>query len=489
MYLWFPLAFLLVQVAVLVFFPAVRAPAAYLYMVLAPLAAAIALGWRAYIVSRAARTGWALLASALVIWSVGAFCNLWQELVLGHQNEMYRDSMLGFAIATVPILFLLATDWRPRGRYLLAATDALMSAAVGYIYFLLTWSMITAQSAPSESGTTYLIWQFDAQNLYILFGALLRWYVAQRNPERDLFRALAVYWALYTVIVTVNDHFIAGDPSFGPEYGSIVSLAFAVLAGFALYRPSLRPIRQANQALVRTVRGGSPIMLAGALLLLSLALIRVDYAWGVAGVVISVLGIGLRSTLSQVGFIEREGSFRKERSTLQSIAWTDGLTGIPNRHFLNEALARADRTERRSHKPLAVLMIDIDHFKRLNDRYGHPAGDACLREVARVLREALARQDDVVARYGGEEFIVLLRDTDLDGAQAVGERLREVVEALGIENQESPIGVVTVSVGVASALLHGASSATALCELADKALYEAKIGGRNQVRSLSTATA
>jgi diguanylate cyclase (GGDEF)-like protein len=127
-------------------------------------------------------------------------------------------------------------------------------------------------------------------------------------------------------------------------------------------------------------------------------------------------------------------------------------------------------------------MIDIDHFKLLNDRYGHPVGDGCLREVARALQRALVRPDDVLARYGGEEFIVLLRDSPAASAQVVAERLRASVQDLRIQNAGSPERVVTVSIGVASAELTDEAVAARLVEDADRALYEAKCAGRNLVK-------
>lgn len=132
---------------------------------------------------------------------------------------------------------------------------------------------------------------------------------------------------------------------------------------------------------------------------------------------------------------------------------------------------------------MAILMIDIDHFKLLNDRYGHPAGDACLREVAGVLQRNLVRPDDVLARYGGEEFIAMLLGIDLAGAQVVAERLRLAVKELHIENSGSPLGIVTISVGVSCAILEGDVLPERLVEAADRALYEAKCAGQDRTRA------
>jgi hypothetical protein len=399
---YLPIVFLLLQLGVLALFgPAVTGPAAYVLMVVAPLFAAAATFWRGHAHVSSIRFGWYAVSLAMTIWAVGAFCNLWEEMILHHQNEMYRSSMLAFSLAVVPTTFLLATDWRLHRRQLLRVVDALVALALGCTYFQYTWSMIHDQAAPTEAGVAYLVWLLDFQNVYLAVGALLRWYVAEDSDERDLFRALAVHLWVYLIIVFVNDHYFAGNPAFGPQYGTIVTVSFAVLWSFALRAPSAQPVRMVNSALVRMVRSGSPILLALALLTASLLLIRVEYLWGSVGVLIAVLGIGVRTTLIQVQHIEHKEALRREASALQTIAWTDALTGVPNRHFFTEALTRAWRDEHRL-GPQAILMIDIDHFKLLNDRYGHPVGDGCLRDVARALQRGLARPNDVLARYGGE---------------------------------------------------------------------------------------
>jgi diguanylate cyclase (GGDEF)-like protein len=482
MSIYLPVAFLSLQLVVLSFFgPSITGPAAYILMVIAPLFTAAATLWRGRSHPTSVRYGWYALSLALAIWAAGAFGNLWQEMVLHHQDEMYRASMLAFNLAVVPTTYLLASDWRLHGRQLLRAVDALVALALGCMYFQYTWAMINDHSAPAEAGVAYLVWLLDLQNICLAAAALVRWYVAEDRGERDLFRALSAYTLIYFVIVFINDHWFAGNPAFGPQYGTLVTLAFAMLCGFALRPPSARPVQPVNSTVVRMVRSASPILLAVALLTASLFLIRVNYLWGCVGILIAVLGIGVRTTLMQVHQLERREALRKEASALQTIAWTDALTGVPNRHFFADSLARACRGERRAGTQ-AILMIDIDHFKLLNDRYGHPVGDGCLRDVARALQRSLVRPDDVLARYGGEEFIVLLHDSPAAGAQVVAERLRAAVQNLKIENAGSPERVVTVSIGVASAELGNDAEAERLVEDADRALYEAKCAGRNQVK-------
>jgi diguanylate cyclase (GGDEF)-like protein len=168
---------------------------------------------------------------------------------------------------------------------------------------------------------------------------------------------------------------------------------------------------------------------------------------------------------------------------LRANALLDGLTGVANRRKFDEDLQADWRHCAREGTPLALLMVDVDYFKRFNDQYGHQAGDACLRAIARVLGQALRRPYDKVARYGGEEFACLLPNTDLAGARTLAQRMVDEVRALAIEHLPSGVEPsVTISVGVASvwASSDGASPG-GLLKAADEALYRAKREGRGRV--------
>jgi diguanylate cyclase (GGDEF)-like protein len=169
---------------------------------------------------------------------------------------------------------------------------------------------------------------------------------------------------------------------------------------------------------------------------------------------------------------------RQSREELERLSVTDGLTGLWNRRSMMERLAAESARARRAGLHFAVLMVDVDHFKRYNDAHGHLAGDEVLIRVAAVLRHA-TREADTVARYGGEEFLVLLADTDMEGAVHVAERARK---ALALE--ALPGGVVTLSIGVAAYPDLG-ETPEALIMSADVALYQAKHQGRDRVVSAS----
>lgn len=163
---------------------------------------------------------------------------------------------------------------------------------------------------------------------------------------------------------------------------------------------------------------------------------------------------------------------------LQQLSRTDRLTGLSNRGFWEECLKHEYARHRRQHSAAALVMFDIDHFKKVNDTYGHPAGDKVIQAVAEVVR-AQVRDSDYAGRYGGEEFVVLLPDSDSAGAGLLAERLRQCIEALVVTHEGQSIPF-TISLGVAD-LSQPTEQYEQLLERADQALYASKRGGRNRV--------
>jgi diguanylate cyclase (GGDEF)-like protein len=175
----------------------------------------------------------------------------------------------------------------------------------------------------------------------------------------------------------------------------------------------------------------------------------------------------------------RQAQEDKERA--ERDAMSDGLTGVSNRRWLDDRLPRIMMRHRRDHAPLTVMILDVDHFKKFNDTYGHAVGDHVLRTVATVLASAL-RPPDSVARYGGEEFVVILPATDLPGGVQAAERVRERVAATSLDQGDGVrLPPVHVSIGVAN--LTADDTAETLLARADACLYRAKQNGRNRVES------
>ncbi|MFT0859770.1 GGDEF domain-containing protein [Ancylobacter sp. G4_0304] len=216
---------------------------------------------------------------------------------------------------------------------------------------------------------------------------------------------------------------------------------------------------------------GVPIRLAPDLVVGSLCVLRREAA--AHGEAIDISGLE-----DIAAIVVDEIELRQRNEELTRLTRVDALTGLANRRGFDEAIARAVTRCLRTGEPLSLAIIDIDHFKAINDTLGHPAGDAALRQLAAVLSGVFRRTDDVIARYGGEEFAVLFPGSPVDAALQAGERLREALRAAAIPHPTR--GLTTVSVGIAT---HGGPDLTAdaLVAEADAALYAAKRQGRDRV--------
>ncbi len=273
-------------------------------------------------------------------------------------------------------------------------------------------------------------------------------------------------------------------------------------SGILLFRPDSFP----HQVILTFVLGG---MVAGAVPLLSsvgrayqcfaipavvpisIRMLSVgDSTHLIMGLMIAIFGIAMLATSAQVRRLFRESERLRDQllssielsHALENLVHKDGLTGIPNRRFFEEELNKEWRRAERNQEKLSVIIADIDHFKEYNDRYGHPAGDKCLIEVAQAMQRALSRPGDVMARIGGEEFAFLLPRTGLGGAISVAEQIRRHILGLNLPNESTTIAKqVTLSFGVASSDASSVSSAADLICASDLALYEAKHRGRNQI--------
>jgi len=179
-------------------------------------------------------------------------------------------------------------------------------------------------------------------------------------------------------------------------------------------------------------------------------------------------------------------TLKRQTDLLQSMARIDGLTGLANRRHFDEKLEAEWRRCARSGTPLALILIDLDHFKLFNDYYGHQAGDSCLQQVAACLKRQFTRSHDLVARYGGEEFVCVLPETALAGAEAKAHALEGAIRELKIAHEKTGVagGIVTISLGVAAVVPAPSDDRASLILGADRSLYLAKGAGRAQVKTL-----
>jgi diguanylate cyclase (GGDEF)-like protein len=264
------------------------------------------------------------------------------------------------------------------------------------------------------------------------------------------------------------------DTDYGTSFDLIIDLPFLLLIGLTMRTarpPSVRIIDASQRE--RLALAISPLLLPVMLLVVAATMLASHTLWAEAGFATATIVYGLRNALTHLRNLE-------DRDRLAQLSQIDDLTGLPNRRSFDAMLQTEWARARRSGTCLAVLMIDIDHFKLLNDHLGHQEGDRRLRDVARALAGCASRAADMVARYGGEEFVVILPATSAEEARHLAESMRIGVLALALPTP-APGGRVSISIGVSSTEMPAVDDPEALLACADAALYTAKRHGRNAV--------
>lgn len=462
---WLPLLFVALHGALLVVGGRHAWLVSLVFLILAPLMAGAACIYRARHGGFA--RGWIALAIAMLLWAGGMAGNLFSGLVLDSWSGVGALSMLLFILYGVPIILVLAVP--EREPWPVRLIDAGLALALGYLFFRHTFALASLADA-SLSNIVKLRLMFDIENLYIFAFALIR-FLASANPaQRAFFGGLSVYAALYLVTAAFINH-LHSDVYYGQWPDLVIGLPFLILAGLALADRggASMPV---SLRFGRAVRVGGPLMLPAALLTVSAVLVGAQPLHAIAGCAAAILGYGMRTIWVQVRSLDAH-------DRLEHLARVDQLTGLGNRRQFDESLRREWLRAQRTGQGLALLMIDIDHFKLLNDSFGHPVGDRRLHEVAQALAGCATRGVDTVARYGGEEFAAILPGATPQHARMLAETMRAAVARLELPSP-APLGYVTVSIGIGHIDQVADGDVAVLAAAADAALYEAKQSGRNR---------
>jgi diguanylate cyclase (GGDEF)-like protein len=429
---------------------------------------------------------WLTLAASMLLWLCGMALSARQNYVMDNANPAPGDSMFFYILYVVPVLISLSSSPVVTRKRWGLAIDLVLASLLGVMFYVRTFGIVTTEGAAGHQEAIAIVQMLDLENVFMFLVAGVRLLAAERKREASFYRVVAIYFAVYCISGFFYNRFIAlGDyPDFGSSWDILLDLQLLALLLAALHKPTGGRVGwRAPVLLVRIVQSGSPIFMSVSVLALGLLVMPHHSALGVAACAAAVLGIGIRSTLTQVSLVEVESRLQAQHATLEGLAYRDGLTELANRRALDETLLREWHLTAERGEPVALLMIDIDFFKQFNDRYGHLEGDECLRRVAGALGGRASREGDFLARYGGEEFAVIAPATTMAGAHQLAHALRESVAAMGIANEGSPYGVVTVSIGVAAGIESAEAGPLSLLNAADRALYKAKDGGRNTVVS------
>lgn len=356
----------------------------------------------------------------------------------------------------------------------------LVAVSVSWMAFrLIAWDKLTRRGLVSGG-------------LLLGLGVLLVDLIGIQALSSTVVGSLSVGWLLAAAIVGVATTFAAIWLAFGEHVdpasgewmrvggGAVMGAGMASIHSLATRSVTLLPV---SAALVRGSARGSAVGEAALLVTVGLVLL---VTLGTAAIdkrrYRELVRLHAELAMSQESLKRSEGQLREANALLSELSIRDGLTGLYNRRRFDEVFEMEWRRSLRSLRPLALLMIDVDCFKDLNDTYGHQRGDDCLREIARVLEEQPRRGHDMVARFGGEEFVVLLPGADIPGAMRIAENIRRAIEGQKIEHKRSVAGPwVTVSIGVSSRAPQVGETPETMLYDADMALYAAKQLGRNRV--------
>lgn len=459
---------------------------------LAVLLALFCCGWRGWRSSGSKRLLWMLLSAGLLLWSIGMMLSAWEVLIANAPVEGALHSDLFFFLYGVPVLLAISVPMEDRGVPLFLSLDGVQALLAACLSYIEIFSVVPFTAAIQPISEGRLVTVYNIENLILAAAASLR--LASHpidQEERDFFRKLCVFLWIYAVCAAIYNYLtfkfqlLPSSP-----IAVMVDAPFVLLVALVLLPPKRGEqstgVRE-KSTLAVLIENASPILYTTGLLVLGAVIVPTHFSIGISSILIGLMVYGIRTTALQNQLVRSREALRQANDRLEEISLLDGLTNVANRRSFEITLDVEWHRATRSESSLALLMMDVDCFKMLNDRYGHRYGDACLVEIADAVRLNLGRSGDFVGRFGGEEFAVLLPSTSEEDARVVAERLRLAVLGREIENERAAGGIVSISIGLAVYAQFGSGSAEALVEAADRALYQAKQNGRNRVERYAEA--
>jgi diguanylate cyclase (GGDEF)-like protein len=487
---------LLAHFAALVVFPNAKSLST-LFVLTCSISAAAACAWRSTQNSGPVRRKWDFLASALALWSIGELIYLLRMLApaLGHFRALGPEFY--FLIYGIPVLLAISSSNEDRDTTLFIAIDSLQAIfAVLLVYLELSMSASGFASGSNPSaGPTNLPLFYGAGSWTLAAAALLRLIARPLGEERILYRILLAYLSFFALLATPwHGSCVLNSLPIGIYRDLLADLAFLVLTICCLLydrSPATERLPVETNSFALVLNNSSPILFTLAVLALGAMIARRHLALGISAIGLSLITYCFRAALLQSAYMRAQHALtrsqfalREANAQLRQLSLHDALTGLPNRRQFDLTIELEWTRAIRNHRPLSLLLLDVDCFKALNDLYGHPAGDDCLQRIAGALQSSLRRAGEMAARYGGEEFAAVLPDADSISARMVAETMRASVLALQMLHEGSQVErFVTISAGVATIYPSAEESPSSLIAAADAALYRAKEQGRNRVET------
>ena len=460
----------------------------YLFCTLAPALALLACCRCAWLSAPGvARNGWALLAAAMLLWTSGMTLSAWQDIsdLVASRATYFSD--FAYFMYGAPILLAISSIGEQRPSRTLQWLDAVQILLAGYLAYTAIFNVSpfdrrSAAPIPIE----LLVVTYHVENLVLASCASLRLLAHRADGEQGRFYLLltSFLWCYGICAGSYNYLTLHAIESAGlAELLPVLPfLLLAALASTTVPGREETRIPRPRQQLTLLIDNFSPIFFTASLLGLGFVIMREHFYLAATALFVALAVHALRSATLQSRYMQSENDLRAALDKLEKLSLTDGLTGIANRRCFDQTLQLEWQRNNRNGTGLALLIIDIDFFKSINDELGHPYGDTCLVKIAAALHSALPRASDLVARYGGEEFAAILPATGQPGALAVAQKMQEAIAAAAINHAPQRGGKVTASIGLALSTVSGAAHAPEqLLAAADQALYRAKHNGRNRI--------
>ena len=445
--------------------------------------AGLAASQRASRSAGAMRARWMLVAAGLGLGLLTFALTLYRECILRVPSEITGIQDVTLLLRGLPFLMAISLSNREHSRVYARLDWAYFALASGLAWVALQFPFAMTGPGPAPVSSDVALVLTAAANLVVASLVTVRCFGSSKEADLRFIRMIAAFlWANALVTGWINFYPLRRWQV--PPGSLVLTLGDLPVLGLLM---AFYLFNEPGPSMAAKIEDTSIADIVGSLfvpfwiLLLAMSVAPHNLVLGMAGMAGTFTLYGIRSVLMERHSFQVQQELLKANRSIQDEALSDALTGIPNRRSFDWTLEREWKRAQRSKQPLALLMVDIDHFKSLNDEHGHLAGDGCLRDIARLLRGGIGREADFAARYGGEEFAVLLVDTGIEGGRVVAESLRRLVEQYRCAGPHGIDLAFTVSIGVASEIPMQQESSVTLVAAADKALYRAKRSGRNRV--------
>jgi diguanylate cyclase (GGDEF)-like protein len=464
---------------------------------LAPLLTALACFHRSLTDSVETRRTWTLIAAGLVLGALGPIRFLHSGGTLDATRILTQTGNFFLFIEGIPIMLALSCASEDDGLRSFLWPDGLIAAIVIALAYFELFSVTPALSHLEPVTVADFSNVYAIQNGILACACTVRVILSSPGERRKIYFALSAFLWINAIDCAIFSHspFVSAAPA--PVLNVLWEAPFLLLLALLAFWPRAGHLIETEMAGVSTaafvIDNLSPLSLSIGVIILASQIKKEYVVLQIFSITTAVMLFGIRTAMRQSSYVQghlqvvhSQQALIEANAQLTREATRDGLTGAYNRRYFDQMLNEEWKRAIRAQQPLSLIIVDVDHFKSLNDRYGHPTGDAVLRAIVRTLTTVLRRPSDLLARYGGEEFAIILPGADLRGAMLVGEHIRTAVEYRQIPNdQPDSARVVTVSVGVGSEQPKVGSTPQGLLDKVDEALYRAKAEGRNQVCSYS----